>query len=326
MKYEIRLLSTAMLATAVAAAAPHAAVGADDFPVSPVRVVVPYAAGGGGDIIARMLGAPLGEKWAQPVVTDNRPGAGTVIGTDLVAKAAPTGYTLLLNTAAITINPGLLKKLPYDTLKDLMPVTQIAVLPNLLVVNPSLAVNSVKDLIDLAKKSPGLTYGSSGTGTVAHLAGELFRATAGIQLTHVPYKGGSALMPDLMAGRLQLTFATIPTSLAFVKSGKLKALAVASGRRSPTLPDVPTIAEAALPGFDASNWIGMFAPARTPTRIINFLQHEIAALVKDPEISVKMLTLGFEPTATTPAQFARIISAELLKWKRVVETSGATSE
>ena len=324
MKHAICLFATAVLATA--AAASNAAARADDYPVSPVRIVVPYAAGGGGDIIARMLGARLGEKWAQPVVTDNRPGAGTVIGTDLVAKAQPTGYTLLVNTAAITINPGLLKKLPYDTLKDLVPVTQIAVLPNLLVVNPSLAVNSVKDLLDLAKKSSGLTYGSSGTGTVAHLAGELFRATAGIHLTHVPYKGGSALMPDLMAGRLQLTFATIPSSIAFVKSGKLKALAVASGRRSPTLPEVPTIAEAALPGFDASNWIGLFVPAKTPKRIADFLQLEIAALVKEREFSEKMLTLGFEPAATTPAEFSKVISAEVIKWKRVIEASGATSE
>ena len=324
MKHAICLFATAVLATA--AAASNAAARADDYPVSPVRIVVPYAAGGGGDIIARMLGARLGEKWAQPVVTDNRPGAGTVIGTDLVAKAQPTGYTLLVNTAAITINPGLLKKLPYDTLKDLVPVTQIAVLPNLLVVNPSLAVNSVKDLLDLAKKSAGLTYGSSGTGTVAHLAGELFRATAGIHLTHVPYKGGSALMPDLMAGRLQLTFATIPSSIAFVKSGKLKALAVASGRRSPTLPEVPTIAEAALPGFDASNWIGLFVPAKTPKRIADFLQLEIAALVKEREFSEKMLTLGFEPAATTPAEFSKVISAEVIKWKRVIEASGATSE
>ena len=324
MKHAICLFATAVLATA--AAASNAAARADDYPVSPVRIVVPYAAGGGGDIIARMLGARLGEKWAQPVVTDNRPGAGTVIGTDLVAKAQPTGYTLLVNTAAITINPGLLKKLPYDTLKDLVPVTQIAVLPNLLVVNPSLAVNSVKDLLDLAKKSSGLTYGSSGTGTVAHLVGELFRATAGIHLTHVPYKGGSALMPDLMAGRLQLTFATIPSSIAFVKSGKLKALAVASGRRSPTLPEVPTIAEAALPGFDASNWIGLFVPAKTPKRIADFLQREIAALVKEREFSEKMLTLGFEPAATTPAEFSQVISAEVIKWKRVIEASGATSE
>lgn len=324
MELKISSLSAMMLATA--AASSHAAIGADDFPASPVRIVVPYAAGGGGDIIARLLGARLSEKWGQPVVADNRPGAGTVIGTDLVAKAAPNGYTLLVNTAAITINPSLLKKLPYDTLNDLAPVTQIAVLPNLLVVNPSLAVNSVRDLIDYAKKSSGLTYGSSGTGTVAHLAGELFRASAGIQLTHVPYKGGSALMPDLMAGRVQLTFATIPSSLAFVKSGRLKALAVASGRRSPTLPDVPTIAEAALPGFDASNWIGMFAPAKTPTRIIDRLQREIAALVRDPEISDRMLTLGFEPAGTTTAEFTQVIRSELPKWKRVIEASGATSE
>ena len=186
-------------------------------------------------------------------------------------------------------------------------------------------VNSVPELIELAKKSP-LTYGSSGTGTGAHLAGELFRASAGIQLTHVPYKGGSALMPDLMAGRLQLTFATLPSSLPFVKTGKLKALATASSHRSPTLPEIPTIAEAALPGFDASNWMGMFAPGKTPPRIVEFIQREVAVLVKDKEIGARMLTLGFEPTGTTPAEFAKVIQAEITKWKRVIETSGATPE
>jgi tripartite-type tricarboxylate transporter receptor subunit TctC len=312
-----------LLAAAVVSA--HAAVPGGDYPVSPVRIVVPYAAGGGGDIIARLLGARLSERWGQPVIADNRPGAGTVIGTDLVAKAPPNGYTLLVNTAAITINASLVKKLPYDTLADLVPVTKIAELPNLLVVNPSLGVGTVKELIAQARKAP-LTYGSSGTGTVAHLAGELFRASAGIPLTHVPYKGGSALMPDLMAGRVQLTFATIPSSLAFVKTGRLKALAVASGRRSPTLPDVPTIAEAALPGFDASNWIGMFVPAKTPPRIIDRLQREIAALVREPGISDKMLELGFEPVANTPAEFTQIIRAEVPKWKRAIEASGATAE
>jgi tripartite-type tricarboxylate transporter receptor subunit TctC len=296
------------------------------FPVSPVRIVVPYAAGGGGDIIARMLGARLSEMWGQAVVIDNRPGAGTVIGTDLVARAQRDGHTLLVNTAAITINPGLLPKLPYDTLKDLAPVSQIAVLPNLLVVSPSLNVRSVEELIARARKPPVLAYGSSGTGTVAHLAGELFRATAGIELTHVPYKGGSAVMPDLVAGRLQLTFATIPSSLTFVKSGKLVALAVASVRRSPTLPDVPTIAEAALPGFDADNWIGLFAPGGTPSRLLDRIHLDLAKVVQEPAIVERMLSLGFEPVASTPAAFNKVIRAELPKWRKVIEASGAKAE
>jgi tripartite-type tricarboxylate transporter receptor subunit TctC len=311
----------------MAAAPAYAADAAGpSFPASPVRIVVPYAAGGGGDIIARLLGARLAEAWGQPVVIDNRPGAGTVIGTDLVAKAQRDGHTLLVNTAAITINPGLLPKLPYDTAKDLAPVSQIAVLPNLLVVSPSLNVRTVEELIARARKPPELAYGSSGTGTVAHLAGELFRSTAGIALTHVPYKGGSAVMPDLVAGRLQLTFATVPSSLPFVKSGKLVALAVASGRRSPALPEVPTIAEAALPGFEADNWIGLFAPGGTSARIVSRIHLDLAKAMNDPGIAERMLSLGFEPVASTPTAFAKVIANELPKWRKVIEASGARAE
>ena len=296
------------------------------FPLSPVRIVVPYAAGGGGDIIGRLLGARLSEAWGQPVVVDNRPGAGTVIGTDLVAKAQPDGHTLLVNTAAITINPGLLAKLPYDTLSDLVPVSQIAILPNLLVISPSLNVRTVEELIARARKPPVLVYGSSGTGTVAHLAGELFRSAAKIDLTHVPYKGGSAVMPDLVGGRLQMTFATIPSSLPFVKSGKLIALAVASEKRSPALPDVPTIGEAALPGFDASNWIGLFAPGKTPSRVVAQIHRDLQKVVQDAGVAERMLSLGFEPVASAPAQFAALIRRELPKWQQVIAASGAKAD
>jgi tripartite-type tricarboxylate transporter receptor subunit TctC len=305
----------------------HAADARDmQFPLGPVRIVVPYAAGGGGDIISRLLGARLSEAWGQPVIVDNRPGAGTVIGTDLVAKAQADGRTLLVNTAAITINPGLLAKLPYDTLSDLAPVSQIAILPNLLVISPSLNVRTVGELIARARTPPVLAYGSSGTGTVAHLAGELFRSAAKIELTHVPYKGGSAVMPDLMGGRLQMTFATIPSSLPFVKSGKAMALAVASGKRSPALPDVPTIAEAGLPGFDASNWIGVFAPGKTAPRLIGRIHRDLQTVVQDSAVTERMLSLGFEPVASSPADFAAVIRSELPKWQKVIAASGAKAD
>jgi tripartite-type tricarboxylate transporter receptor subunit TctC len=249
-----------------------------------------------------------------------------VIGTDLVAKAQADGRTLLVNTAAITINPGLLAKLPYDTLSDLAPVSQIAILPNLLVISPSLNVRTVGELIARARTPPVLAYGSSGTGTVAHLAGELFRSAAKIELTHVPYKGGSAVMPDLMGGRLQMTFATIPSSLPFVKSGKAMALAVASGKRSPALPDVPTIAEAGLPGFDASNWIGVFAPGKTAPRLIGRIHRDLQTVVQDSAVTERMLSLGFEPVASSPADFAAVIRSELPKWQKVIAASGAKAD
>ncbi len=323
-----RMVAGSFIAALVPGIVPAHAADARDmqFPLGPVRIVVPYAAGGGGDIISRLLGARLSEAWGQPVIVDNRPGAGTVIGTDLVAKAQADGRTLLVNTAALTINPGLLAKLPYDTLSDLAPVSQIAILPNLLVISPSLSVRTVEELIARARTPPALAYGSSGTGTVAHLAGELFRSAARIELTHVPYKGGSAVMPDLVGGRLQMTFATIPSSLPFVKSGKAIALAVASSRRSPALPDVPTIAEAALPGFDASNWIGLFAPGKTPPRIVARIHRDLQKAVQDPGVSERMLSLGFEPVASAPADFAAVIRSELPKWQKVIAASGARAD
>lgn len=296
---------------------------AQPWPSRPVRIVVPYAPGGGGDQIARLLAPPLADAWGQPVVVDNRPGGGTVPGTDLVARASPDGHTLLVNTSAITINPALLPSLPYDTLRDLAPVTQVAVLPNLLVVHPSLPVNSVRELIAHARSRGDLTFGSSGTGTGAHLAGELFRSMAGISLTHVPYKGGAAVMPDLMAGRIHMTFATVPSSLPYVKSGRLRALAVTGGARSSALPDTPTIAEAALPGYDATNWLGLFARAGTPEATLAKVHRDLRARVIGTALGEQIATLGFEPVASDPKAFEKVVRDELRRWRELVASTRA---
>ncbi|MBI3937619.1 MAG: tripartite tricarboxylate transporter substrate binding protein [Betaproteobacteria bacterium] len=319
----LRLLRTcaALLSATLALPAIAAPPG---YPAKPIRIVVPYAPGGGGDIIARMLGARLTESLGQQVVVDNRPGGGTIIGSEIVARATPDGYTLLINTAAHTINPGLHAKLPFDALRDFAPVILIALLPNVLVAHPALPANSVRELIALAKARPGsLNYASSGTGTAAHLAGELFRSMAGIEITHVPYKGGGAVMPDLIAGHVQLTFATMPSSIPHVKAGKLKALAVATVKRSSAMPQLPTIAEAGLPGYDASNWIGMLAPSATPGPVIATLNGHIARAVQLPDVRERMLAQGFEPATGSPEAFGAVIRRELPKWRRVITESGA---
>ena len=305
-----------MLATAVAALA-------QPWPARPVRIVVPFAPGGGGDQIARLLAPRLAETWGQPVVVDNRPGGGTVPGTDLVARSGPDGHTLLVNTSAITINPGLLPSLPYDTLRDLAPVSQIAVLPNLLVIHPSLPATSVRELIAHARTRSDLTFGSSGTGTGAHLAGELFRSMAGLSLTHVPYKGGSAVMPDLIAGRIHMTFATVPSSLPYVKSGRLRALAVTGSTRSSALPDTPTIAEAALPGYDATNWLGLFTRAGTPMSVIERQYRDLRALVIGTPLGEQIAALGFEPVASDPKAFGKGVRDELRRWRELIAATGA---
>lgn len=317
-------MRTCACAFALASIACLPAVAADVYPERPVRLVVPYAAGGGGDTIARLVGAPLSEKWKQNVVVDNRPGGGTVIGTDLVAKSPPDGHTVLINTAAFAINPALLRTLPFDARRDFVPVTQLAVLANLLVVHPSVPAGTAKELIAHARTAD-LTYGSSGTGTAAHLAGALFAAMANVKMTHVPYKGGAAVMPDILAGRIHMAFATVPSSIAHVRSGKLRALGVASTRRTPALPDVPTIAEAALPGYDASNWMGVFVPAGTPAARVARLQADLAAAIAVPRVNTRLVSMGYEPLANTPGEFATRLAAEFERWQAAVKASGAAA-
>ena len=298
---------------------------AADYPTKPIRLVVPFPPGGTTDILARAVAQKLSEAWNEQVVVDNRPGAGGNIGADLVAKAAPDGYTLVMGTVGThAINPNLYAKMPYDHVKDFAPVILVAGVPNVLVVNPSLPVHSVKELIDYAKANPGkLNFASSGNGTSIHLSGELFKTMAGVQMTHVPYKGSAPALSDLMGGQVQLMFDNLPSSLGLIKAGKLRALAVTSASRAAALPDVPTIAESGLPGFEASSWFGILAPAGTPHEVVAKLNGAVAAWLATPEAKEKLLAQGAIAAGGTPEAFAKHIDSETAKWAKVVKASGA---
>jgi len=312
------------LAFALALLAPLAFAQAP-YPAKPIRLVVPFPPGGTTDILARIVAQKLTEAWGQPVVVDNRPGAGGNIGAELVAKSAPDGYTLLMGTVGThAINASLYAKLPYDHVKDFAPVILVAGVPNVLVVNPSVPVNSVAELIAYAKANPGkLNFASSGSGTSIHLSGELFRTMAGVQITHVPYKGSAPAIADLVGGQVQLMFDNLPSSLAQIKAGKLRALAVTSDKRAPALPDVPTMAEAGLPGFEASSWFGVLAPAGTPPAIVGKLHAEIAKWLATPDAREKLSAQGANLAGFGPEEFARYIGSETAKWAKVVKESGA---
>ena len=295
------------------------------YPAKPIRLVVPFPAGGTTDILARAVGQKLTEAWGQPVVVDNRPGAGGNIGAELVAKAAPDGYTLLMGTVGThAINASLYAKMPYDHIKDFAPVILVAGVPNVLVVNPAVPVNSVQELIAYAKANPGrLNFASSGSGTSIHLSGELFKVMAGVQMTHIPYKGSAPALQDLIGGQVQLMFDNLPSALPQIKGGKLRALAVTSATRAAALPDVPTVAEAGLPGFEASSWFGVLAPAGTPVAIIARLNAEIAKWLASPEAREKLASQGANAAGGSPEDFAKHIAAETAKWQKVVKESGA---
>ena len=302
-----------------------AGVTAQAYPTKPKRIVVPFPAGGTTDVLARAAAQKLAETLGQPAVVDNRPGAGGNIGAELVAKSAPDGYTLLMGTVGThAINPGLYPKLPYDHVKDFAPVILVAGVPNVLVINPALPVNSVPELIAYAKANPGkLNFASSGNGTSIHLSAELFKTMAGVQMTHVPYKGSAPALQDLVGGQVQLMFDNLPSSLALIKGGKLKALAVTSGARAAALPDVPTLAESGLPGFEASSWFGLLAPTGTPSSVIAKLNGEIAKWLATPEAKEKLLAQGANAAGGTAEEFAQFIAAETAKWQKVVKESGA---
>jgi len=316
------------LAATLAILAPHAARAADAYPAKPVRFVVAFPPGGGTDIIARAIAQKLAERIAQQVVVDNRPGAGGNIGTDIVAKSAPDGYTMLMGSAGpLAINASLFGKMPFDPIKDLAPVTLAASTPNVLVVHPSLRVATVKELIALAKARPGeINFASSGHGTPAHLAGELFNSMAGVKMVHVPYKGAAPALADLLGGQVQLMFSTMPPALPHVKDGKLRALAVTSAKRSPAAPDIPTLDEIALPGFEANTWHGVVVPAGTPATIVARLNREIVAILHLPDVVERFSSQGAEALGSTPEEFAAYIRSETLKWAKVVRDSGAKAE
>jgi tripartite-type tricarboxylate transporter receptor subunit TctC len=316
------------LAATLAILAPHAAAAADAYPAKPLRFVVAFPPGGGTDIIARSIAQKLAERIAQQVVVDNRPGAGGNIGTDMVAKSAPDGYTLLMGSAGpLAINASLFGKMPFDPIKDLAPVTLAASTPNVLVVHPALRAATLKELIALAKARPGeINFASSGHGTPAHLAGELFNLMAGVKMVHVPYKGAAPALADLLGGQVQIMFSTMPPALPHVRDGKLRALAVTSAKRSPAAPELPTVDETALPGFEANTWHGVVVPAGTPGAIVARLNREIVAILHLPDVVERFSSQGAEALGSTPEEFAAYIRSETLKWAKVVRDSGAKAE
>lgn len=305
-------------------ATPAYHVSAQNFPVKPIRVIVPLAAGGPGDVLARVIGQKLSEHVGQPVIIDNRPGANTNIGTEFVAKAPPDGYTLLATASTLTINPSMYATLSYDPLRDFAPLTLIASTPLVLVVHPSLPVKSVKELIALARSKPGqLNYGSAGNGSALHLAGEMFNSLARVELVHVPYKGVTNAFSDLLGGQISIMFPGAPIALPQVKAGKLRALGTTGAGRTAAAPELPPIGESGLPGYEVSVWYGVLAPAGTPTAVINRLHAEISKIVQLPEIKERWAVLGAEPLHNTPEQFAALLKADLGKWAKVVRDSGA---
>ncbi len=301
------------------------AFGQSPYPSRPIHFVVPYPPGGPLDTVARLVGQRVSESVGQPILVDNKAGAGGNIGADMVAKSAPDGYTILMGAVAThAINPWLYKSIPYDAQKDFIPVTQIASTPNVLVVNPSLPVTNVHDFIAYAKAHPGsLNFGSGSTGSAGHLAGELFKSLAGVEMTHVPYKGAAPAMNDLIGGQIQLMFDNLASSLGQIKAGKVRALAVTTSKRTQLAPDLPTIAESGLPGFDINTWFGLFVPAGTPGAIVERLHDEFVKALDAPDVRAKMQALGAEPVGNTPAQFAAYIRAESQKYAKLVKASGA---
>lgn len=293
------------------------------YPAKAVRFVVPFAPGGTNDIVARIVGAKLGEVWNQTVVVDNRGGAGGVIGTELGAKAAPDGYTLLMANVNLATNPSLVKKLPYDTLKDLSPVSLLATSPTVLVVTPSFPAKTVGELITYARNNPGkLSYSTSGAGTTTHIAMELLISMTQIKMTPVHYKGGGPAMIDLMAGRVSPGFATILSVIPHLKANRLRALAVSTKKRSPALPDVPTVAESGLPGYEFTGWWGMVVPAKTPQTVISKLNTALKGILTDSSVRSSLIQQGATPEYTTPAEFSAYIAAEISKWAMVIKQAG----
>jgi tripartite-type tricarboxylate transporter receptor subunit TctC len=290
------------------------------FPDKPVRLVVPYAAGGSTDVISRTLGQKLSEMWGQPVVIDNRPGASTIIGTDIVAKSAPDGYTLLVTTASFTIVPSLFDKLPYDSAKDFQPITLINTTPLVLVVNPSVPARSVQELIALARARPGaLNFGSAGSGGSNHLAGELFNAMAGVKMVHVPYKGNAPALNDLVGGHVDLVFNGLTSAIPLIRAGKLRPLAMTSLARAGALPEIPTLDELGMRGFQAVGWNGLSAPARTPPEVIARISADVLKVIRSPELIERLKLEGSDPVGNSPQQFAAFLREETARWSEVIK-------
>ena len=318
----MKMIRSAVLGLAIAL--PLAALAQDAYPSKPVRIIVPYPAGGPADLLPRVVGEKLSQKWGQPVIVENKPGASGNIGMAEGARAAADGYTLVLApTGNLTVNPSLFPNLPFDVARDFTPVTLLGESPNVLVVHPTVPVKSFRELLAYAKANPDkLNFASPGEGSGAHLAGELLKLQAGISATHVPYKGMAPAVNDLLGGNVQMMFAGISTAVQHVKAGKLVALAMASPRRSPQLPEVPTVAESGLPGFDVTSWYGIVVRAGTPPAVVQKIQRDMAEALQMDDVKAKLAALGLEPVGNTPEQFAALIRAETQKWGDIVRKAG----
>jgi tripartite-type tricarboxylate transporter receptor subunit TctC len=321
-----RAFTLALAATFAAGSFTALPAAAQAYPTKPITIVVPFAAGGTTDILARVIGEALKKELGQPVVIDNRAGAGGNIGAALAAKAVPDGHTLFMGTVGThAINAALYKKLSFDPVKDFAPLTRVAMVPNLLVANPARPYKTVKELVAYARSKPGqVTFGSSGNGSSIHLSGELFNSLAKVDMIHVPYKGSAPAVTDLVGGQIDIMFDNMPSAIQHVRNGRLKAIAVTTAKRSPELPDVPTIAEAGVPGYEATSWFGMFAPAATPAPVVAKLNAALVKVLADADVKKKLAEQGAEPYSEKPEQFAEFIRKESAKWAQVVKAAGAT--
>jgi tripartite-type tricarboxylate transporter receptor subunit TctC len=323
MKFAVRPLPALMVALAFSPLA-----DAQTYPSKPLRLIVPFPAGGGSDVIGRIVALKLTERFSQQVVVDNRAGAGGSIGTEAAVRSAPDGYTMVLaSTSEIAINPSLYSKLSYDTVKDLTPVALVASTPMVVIVHPSMPLNTVKDLIALAHAKPGeINVASAGTGTITHLSGELFRSMSDVKWTHVPYKGAPPALTDLASGQVQAMFSSLPAAMAFIKATRVRPIAVSAKTRVATLPAVPTVMESGVPGYDVEYWYGIFVPAATPRDAVTRLADEIAQSLKQQDVINNLANQGASPGALTQAQFADFVKTEAAKWGKVVKASGAKAD
>jgi len=321
------LLPAALLAQ-IANAQPASTASGRAYPTKAIRLIVPFPPGGPNDILGRVVAQQLTEQLGQQVVVDNRGGAGGIIGAELAAKAVPDGYTLLLGgTASLSINPSLHKTLPYDPLRDFAAVSMVGTAPSILITHPSVPVKTVKDLIELAKAKPGqLNFASAGIGTPPHLAGELFKSMAGIDMVHVPYKGGGPALTDLLAGQVGIYFSGISSALPYVRDGRLRGIAVTSAKRTAVMPDMPTIAESGLPGYEVGNWYAILAPAATPTAVVARLNSEIRKALAVAEVKKRFIELAADPVGSTPAALAAYTRSEIAKWAKVIKSAGIKPE
>ena len=318
------LIATSLTATMVASAQQPTAAA---YPSKPIHIVVTFSTGGAPDILARLIGERLSVVWNQPVIIDNKPGAGGNTGADSVAKAAPDGHTIVVGTVGThAINAALYPKMPYDTVKDFAPVTLLATTPNMLVVNNNVPAKTLKEFIALGKKEGKMSFASAGSGTSIHVSGELFKTMTGIDMEHIPYKGRATAIPDLLGGRVTMMFDNMPSSLPLVREGKLRALGVTSAKRSAAAPDIPTIAEQGLPGFEAVSWFAFFVPAGTPKPVIDKLQAEVKRTLELPGIGKRLAEMGLDPVGSSPEELGAYQASEMVKWAKVVKDSGAKAD